>query len=42
MAISNSPKKPGTNCYFKRLGARLLSQANDLKRTPEALAKAAP
>ena len=42
MADSNSPKKPGTNCYLKRLGARLLSQANDLKRTPEGLAKAAP
>jgi methylphosphonate synthase len=39
MADTNSSKKPNSSGYLKRLGARILCEANDLKRTPEALAK---
>lgn len=39
MADATAAKNPDTGSYLKRLGARLLSEANDLKRTPEALAK---
>lgn len=39
MADAKSPNKTDSSGYLKRLGARILSEANDLKRTPEALAK---
>ncbi len=39
MADANSPKKTDASGYLKQLGARILSEANDLKRTPETLAE---
>jgi methylphosphonate synthase len=39
MAKNGTPATQGQNGYLKRLGARILNEANDLKRTPAALAK---